>query len=175
MMVDVACFCGCLYSFDGGAGACPRCGEVATVTGAAASAGTELSALPVRAFRELRRNGSFREGGRDLASDLLVGMADPLGRNPRTGETELRTGRRYIPGQSQASCHPLMTTYFVFVPSPREDGMTTTTGTAEMREADAGVGEKPPAIAMTEMLLGHLWLGRTLHTRDPAQLPRRHT
>jgi hypothetical protein len=30
-MTDVACFCGCLYSFDGDAGACPRCGEHATV------------------------------------------------------------------------------------------------------------------------------------------------
>jgi len=32
-MTDVACFCGCFFSFDGGAGACPRCGEVASVTG----------------------------------------------------------------------------------------------------------------------------------------------
>jgi hypothetical protein len=32
MMTDVACFCGCCYSFAGGAGACPRCGEVASVT-----------------------------------------------------------------------------------------------------------------------------------------------
>ena len=30
-MVDVACFCGCCYSFDGGAGPCPRCGEVASI------------------------------------------------------------------------------------------------------------------------------------------------
>jgi hypothetical protein len=30
-MTDVACFCGCLYSFDGDAGACPRCGKYATV------------------------------------------------------------------------------------------------------------------------------------------------
>ena len=36
MMTDVACFCGCLYSFDGGAGACPRCGECAAIpTGSA--------------------------------------------------------------------------------------------------------------------------------------------
>jgi len=41
MMADVACFCGCLYSFHGGAGACPECGEDATVitTAASASAG----------------------------------------------------------------------------------------------------------------------------------------
>ena len=33
-MADVACFCGCLYWFDGGAGACPQCGEYAAVTAA---------------------------------------------------------------------------------------------------------------------------------------------
>ena len=32
-MTEVACFCGCFFSFDGGAGACPKCGEVASVTG----------------------------------------------------------------------------------------------------------------------------------------------
>ena len=32
-MADVACFCGCLFSFDGGAGACPKCGKPASVTG----------------------------------------------------------------------------------------------------------------------------------------------
>jgi predicted ATP-dependent serine protease len=32
-MADVACFCGCVYSFEGAAGACPKCGEWATVTG----------------------------------------------------------------------------------------------------------------------------------------------
>lgn len=31
-MADVACFCGCLYSFEGCADACPQCGEVAAVT-----------------------------------------------------------------------------------------------------------------------------------------------
>jgi hypothetical protein len=41
MMADVACFCGCFYSFDGHAGACPGCGEVATVTVGRASVGTE--------------------------------------------------------------------------------------------------------------------------------------
>jgi len=40
MMADVACFCGCVYSFDGHAGACPGCGEVATLTVGRASAGT---------------------------------------------------------------------------------------------------------------------------------------
>ena len=32
VMIDVACFCGCCFSFDAGAAACPRCGEIATVT-----------------------------------------------------------------------------------------------------------------------------------------------
>lgn len=32
IMTEVACFCGCVYSFVAGAGACPRCGEVAAVT-----------------------------------------------------------------------------------------------------------------------------------------------
>ena len=36
-MADVACFCGCEFSFEGGAMACPRCGEVASVTGGLAS------------------------------------------------------------------------------------------------------------------------------------------
>ena len=31
-MAEVACFCGCCFSFDGAAGACPNCGEVARLT-----------------------------------------------------------------------------------------------------------------------------------------------
>ena len=30
-MTNVACFCGCLYSFDGGEGPCPKCGAIAVV------------------------------------------------------------------------------------------------------------------------------------------------
>jgi hypothetical protein len=37
-MADVACFCGCLYSFDSGAAACPGCGRYAAVR-----AGTALT------------------------------------------------------------------------------------------------------------------------------------
>jgi hypothetical protein len=33
MMADVACFCGCYFSFEGGAAVCPRCGEVASAMG----------------------------------------------------------------------------------------------------------------------------------------------
>jgi hypothetical protein len=32
MMTSVACFCGCLFSFNDGEGACPKCGRVARVT-----------------------------------------------------------------------------------------------------------------------------------------------
>ena len=39
-MVDVACFCGCCYSFEGDGGACPRCGEYASVRSGPALAGT---------------------------------------------------------------------------------------------------------------------------------------
>jgi hypothetical protein len=30
-MIDVVCFCGCSYSFGGDEGACPQCGEIATL------------------------------------------------------------------------------------------------------------------------------------------------
>jgi hypothetical protein len=30
-MTNVACFCGCLYSFGGDAGGCPKCGKTAIV------------------------------------------------------------------------------------------------------------------------------------------------
>ena len=42
-MVDVACFCGCLYSFEGAGAACPACGEYAAVMPAAASTSTGRS------------------------------------------------------------------------------------------------------------------------------------
>jgi hypothetical protein len=31
-MFNVACFCGCCYSFSDGAGVCPRCGRAAVVS-----------------------------------------------------------------------------------------------------------------------------------------------
>ena len=43
MMTDVACHCGCLFSFDSAAGACPRCGEYATVKNAAGPTSNGLS------------------------------------------------------------------------------------------------------------------------------------
>jgi hypothetical protein len=32
IMIDVACFCGCSFSFESSAAACPKCDEVATVS-----------------------------------------------------------------------------------------------------------------------------------------------
>jgi hypothetical protein len=37
-MADVACFCGCCFSFGGSVGACPDCGEAVTLTTAQAFA-----------------------------------------------------------------------------------------------------------------------------------------
>jgi hypothetical protein len=37
-MAKVACFCGCCFSFAGTVGACPECGEAATLTTASALA-----------------------------------------------------------------------------------------------------------------------------------------
>lgn len=37
-MADVACFCGCCFSFVGAVGACPECGEAVTLTTAPAFA-----------------------------------------------------------------------------------------------------------------------------------------
>jgi hypothetical protein len=31
MMADVACFCGCCFTFDGAGAACPKCGEYASL------------------------------------------------------------------------------------------------------------------------------------------------
>jgi hypothetical protein len=56
-MTEVACFCGCLYVFDGGAGACPQCGELAMVQTYAAPGGADHGGRPVPAPRELRGNG----------------------------------------------------------------------------------------------------------------------
>lgn len=30
-MMDVACFCGCVYSFSGSLGVCPKCGKYVTL------------------------------------------------------------------------------------------------------------------------------------------------
>lgn len=58
-MTDVACFCGCLFSFEGGAGACPRCGEVASVTAGpvSGSPGRRRLETPVPVMSRVGQNG----------------------------------------------------------------------------------------------------------------------
>jgi uncharacterized Zn finger protein (UPF0148 family) len=99
MMADVACFCGCLYSFDGGAGACPRCGEYATVSTEPALTRTKRGQLReqrVPAIHQDGQNGQSAESlgsyGRALVSDLLnsVSVASTLARDPRAGQTRRR-------------------------------------------------------------------------------------
>ena len=67
MMSDVACFCGCCFSFDGAAGACPTCGEVARVTAGPApgSAGRSRPEHPVPVMDGAGRNGKRRGPARD--------------------------------------------------------------------------------------------------------------
>jgi hypothetical protein len=63
MMTDVACFCGCCFSFDGGAAACPRCGEVASVTAGLAleDAGRSQPKIPVPVTNGTGQNGQTPE------------------------------------------------------------------------------------------------------------------
>lgn len=58
-MTEVACFCGCLYTFDGGAGACPRCGAVASVTAGPAleSSGRNRPGTAVPVMDRMGRTG----------------------------------------------------------------------------------------------------------------------
>lgn len=56
-MTEVACFCGGLYVFDGAAGACPQCGELAMIQTYAAPGSTDRGGRPVPAPREPQENG----------------------------------------------------------------------------------------------------------------------
>ncbi len=76
-MTDVACFCGCCYSFDEGVGACPRCGEHAVVRpGAVAvspepAGGQEPAASPAPAPSA----EGAEEQSRPAAEPLALGLA----------------------------------------------------------------------------------------------------
>jgi len=83
-MTDVACFCGCCFSFDGGAGACPRCGEVARVTAGAVpdSAGHIRPELQVPVMNRAGQNGQTpgtcpeqAEAGVGVLSGIAPGVA----------------------------------------------------------------------------------------------------
>jgi hypothetical protein len=88
MMAEVACFCGCLYSFHGGAGACPRCGEYATVMTAAVSASAGRSHYQRSESVSVVREDAGRANGRELPVDLLLtavssGLAHRYAPGPR--------------------------------------------------------------------------------------------
>jgi hypothetical protein len=101
-MTDVACFCGCLYAFDGAAGACPRCGEYATVqTGSAVTCteGGQPREQLVLAICQDRQNGQPAESscprGGVLVSDLLdcVSAAGALAGDPLADQAGRRKAR----------------------------------------------------------------------------------
>jgi hypothetical protein len=71
-MAEVACFCGCLYSFDGGAGACPKCGEYAIITAASASTSAQPShqVPPAPATNGNGQNGLTAGGCRERAETI---------------------------------------------------------------------------------------------------------
>ena len=73
-MMDVACFCGCCFSFDGGAAACPRCGEVAGVTASPALEGTRRTQprIPVAVMKSMGQNGTNANGVRNQPKQRLV-------------------------------------------------------------------------------------------------------
>ena len=98
VMTDVACFCGCCFSFDGGAGACPRCGEVASVRGGPApeDAGRSQPEVPVPVVNGIGQNGQTPEAcpERDEAGTL---SGRPAGAVHGRGEL---AGRRPLPAHS---------------------------------------------------------------------------
>jgi hypothetical protein len=70
-MTDVACFCGCLYYFDGSEGPCPQCGAVAVVNTTAirpASRNREQS-QPDAAAETAR--GQLRGAGEENAAEFV--------------------------------------------------------------------------------------------------------
>ncbi len=71
-MTDVACFCGCCYWFDGGAGACPRCGERAVVRPADAA----VSAEPAGDSEPAARSAPMP--GAEPAEEQSWAAAEPL-------------------------------------------------------------------------------------------------
>jgi hypothetical protein len=98
-MTDVACFCGCCFSFDAGAAACPRCGEVATVTAdpAPGDAGRSQPKIPVPALNGTGQNGQLPQASPERAeADALPGH--PAGVVHDRGEL---AGRRPLPAATR--------------------------------------------------------------------------
>jgi hypothetical protein len=75
-MAQVACFCGCCFSFGGAVGTCPKCGEVASLRG---GAGPEISVRdwpeqPLLAADEVSRSQPRRRAWPELA-ETVPGLA----------------------------------------------------------------------------------------------------
>lgn len=92
MMTDIACFCGCLYSFDGGAGACPGCGECAAVpTGSALPRSGRGQPREQRSWFHLQDGSNGQAAGSSSGYDRVpvsdlpdgVGLAGALAGDPR--------------------------------------------------------------------------------------------
>jgi hypothetical protein len=99
MMTDVACFCGCCFSFDAGAAACPRCGEVASVTAGPAleDAGRSQPKIPVPVVNGTGQNGQTPEASPERTeAGALSGR--PAGAVHDRGEL---VARRALPAHSR--------------------------------------------------------------------------
>ncbi len=99
MMIDVACFCGCCFSFDGSAAACPRCGEVASVTAGLALevAARSQPKIPVPVVNGIGQNGQTPEACPERA-DAGAWSGRPAGAVHDRGEL---TSRRPLPAHSR--------------------------------------------------------------------------
>ena len=104
MMTDVACFCGCCFSFDGGAAACPRCGEVASVTVGPGleDAGRSQPKIPVPVANGTGQNGHMPEACPERAEPAPCPAAQ---RAPFMTAASSRLAGRYppIPGTDEGA------------------------------------------------------------------------
>jgi hypothetical protein len=98
-MIDVACFCGCCFSFDGGAAACPRCGQVASVTAGLApgDAGRSQPKIPVPVVNGTGPNGQTPQACPERA-EAGASSGRPAGAVHDRGEL---AGRRPLAARSR--------------------------------------------------------------------------
>jgi hypothetical protein len=86
--MDVACFCGCSYSFEGDLGACPACGEYVTMRNV-----SEAEAREMRAELDLLLNA-----GADTAAVPADRRGSPFTKDAtRTRKEHGRLGSRAEP------------------------------------------------------------------------------
>jgi hypothetical protein len=99
VMTDVACFCGCCFSFDGGAAACPRCGQVASVTAdlALEDAGRSQPTIPGPVVNGIGHNGHTPQACPEPA-EAGASSGRPAGAVHDRGEP---AGRRPLPAHSR--------------------------------------------------------------------------